>query len=383
MKHKFMTGLFAGLMCGLFACGNSEKDIYRAFRLSEKHERPSIDLDFKDTIIDFDKLKGPARVDHVGYVKALEASQYILNAISSLKVLSAEEQLAEQGVYANGKVEGTWRQLIPHTTGKTKITGKGFRMDGSAYDPETEILYVVPYSTHLWKLDRKSEDKWFLLNNKITLNRIFDGFNLPDGSFRLIRSHKESNTMGNMMYSEDGGRNFTSLGQGLDSIWKFMDFDFTPNEEFIFGVAEGMGAWVYVKAHDRWYRMSEGIVPTNVKWTRVSYLENKHCVRFETYGAGVLDYYLNENMIVDLPTMISQDKSGIIRLYPQPVSDRLFVDNTSGINYDLVEIYDTGGRLIKKQTIETKQRFSLLDQNLNSGYYILNLRGQESSQMQS
>lgn len=179
---------------------------FEKFKYSKSHYRPRPEPAFiveKDT--DFDSLEGEEKDAFLAEIQRQEDGNYRMATLYPTPPVSRLQSMAEDGIYANGKVKGKWKYLIPHTTGKTKTTGKGFRVDNSTYDPETGSFYVVPYSKHLWKLDRNTKEKWFLLNNKITLTRIFDGLNLPDGSFRLIRCKKESNTVGYMMYSDDEG----------------------------------------------------------------------------------------------------------------------------------------------------------------------------------
>ncbi|WP_308991891.1 discoidin domain-containing protein [Mariniflexile litorale] len=117
--------------------------------------------------------------------------------------------------YADGLVTGSWSDVKFLTNDSSIYTGYGYRVDGSLYDKENDVLYVISYAGHLYRVDRDenntSNTQWTLLDNKNNYNDDADdmylyGINLPDGSFRMIRSR--DNTF--MEYSDDEGRSWTN-----------------------------------------------------------------------------------------------------------------------------------------------------------------------------
>nr|WP_319509492.1 discoidin domain-containing protein [uncultured Draconibacterium sp.] len=111
--------------------------------------------------------------------------------------------------YANGIIEGSWEQMRFLSEGKT---GYGFRVDGSVYDQEHDVIYAISYAGHIWKINREGDDytktSWELMNHKGNfLESYIDGLNKSDGSFRMVRSSGNG-----MQYSDDEGRTWSAAG---------------------------------------------------------------------------------------------------------------------------------------------------------------------------
>ena len=63
-------------------------------------------------------------------------------------------------------------------------------------------------------------------------------------------------------------------------------------------------------------------------------------------------------------------------IYPNPVSNELFVAINSGQEISLVEIYDPSGRLVYRESSTDFDSLIQIDVNdLNSGVYIINIQG--------
>ncbi len=127
------------------------------------------------------------------------------------KAKRAENRLKsteEASVYANGMLTGNWEyKKFSVTSGQ----GKGYRVVGSAYDPEHDNIYAVSYAGHLWRIDREPEINWVLLNHKEKFKNFLKGVNLEDGTFRLIHSSGKA-----IRYSDDEGRTWNeSQGTNL------------------------------------------------------------------------------------------------------------------------------------------------------------------------
>jgi hypothetical protein len=70
------------------------------------------------------------------------------------------------------------------------------------------------------------------------------------------------------------------------------DFALSPDEKFIFAACGYGGAWVYSIQDDNWFQMSDDPIPS-VDFTAVQFIENKNCVRYSTFGSGVIEFNLN------------------------------------------------------------------------------------------
>ncbi len=114
--------------------------------------------------------------------------------------------------YAGGKVRGNWQAKQFAIPNKVNY---GFRMIGSAYDKENDIVYVVSHAGHIWRIDYNelipTQTQWTSINHShafMTTNRKewFDVFNWKEGEViksRMLRSYNNK-----IEYSDDEGRNW-------------------------------------------------------------------------------------------------------------------------------------------------------------------------------
>ncbi len=128
--------------------------------------------------------------------------------------------------YADGTLNGTWSNVEFLTNNSSIYTGYGYRVDGSLYDKGNDIIYVISFAGHLYRVDRDEDNpsntQWTLIDNKNNYNDDVDdmylyGINLPDGKFRMIRSR--DNAL--MEYSDDEGRSWNN--SNLKYQWSSQD----------------------------------------------------------------------------------------------------------------------------------------------------------------
>ena len=106
------------------------------------------------------------------------------------------------------------------------------------------------------------------------------------------------------LVSEDNGKTFSVLSRGL-SVTRIRDIALSPDEKFIFAACGYGGAWVYSVDANYWYQMSDDPIPS-VDFTDVQFIESKNCVRFATYGSGVMDFNLSTKFLpVDAPQNVT------------------------------------------------------------------------------
>ncbi|MBS2098287.1 discoidin domain-containing protein [Carboxylicivirga linearis] len=93
------------------------------------------------------------------------------------------------------------------------------------------------------------------------------------------------------LVSENNGKTFSSKINGL-SISRIRDFALSPDEQFIFAACGYGGAWVYSIQDNRWFQMMDDPIPS-VDFTNVEFIKRTNCVRFATYGSGIIEFHLN------------------------------------------------------------------------------------------
>ncbi len=116
------------------------------------------------------------------------------------------------------------------------------------------------------------------------------------------------------LISNDRGKTFTLKNKGLN-IYRMRDFDLSPDEKFVFAACGYGGAWVYSVDDDYWYQMSDDPIPS-VDFSDVQFIGSKNCVRFSTYGSGILDFTSDSGFYpVDPPSGLSAS----INAYPASI----------------------------------------------------------------
>lgn len=173
--------------------------------------------------------------------------------------------------------------------------------------------------------------------------------------------------------SEDGGQNFTAMNQGLPPT---LVFEITANEdESLFYAATEAGPYVYVVEEELWYDMSGMGAPNQTYWS-VEYLEESQTVRFGTYGRGIWDFQISEE-VVNTNEIVLENSN--LQVFPNPTSDQvnlsLVITNSNQI---VVEFSDLNGRLISRRKFDNTPGLPFnktIDVNpFPKGTYLITLR---------
>ena len=135
-------------------------------------------------------------------------------------------------------------------------------------------------------------------------------YNYPKNQSVIKASRIDTNKVyyagvGNLfLISEDNGNIFTNKANGL-SISRIRDFALSPDEQYIFAACGYGGAWVYSVEDNYWYQMSDDPIPS-VDFTDVEFISGQNCVRFGTYGSGIIEFKLdNQFYAVNGPSGLS------------------------------------------------------------------------------
>lgn len=139
----------------------------------------------------------------VASAEELAVNQRYIEKSRSVRILKNASVLSS---YADGLVKGTWSNVQFLAAEKQSY---GYRVDGSVYDQQNDVLYAVTFAGHLWRIDRDENTpqntRWSLINHKDNFKSFIEGLNKMDGSFRMVRSSE-----GKIQYSDDEGRNWAN-----------------------------------------------------------------------------------------------------------------------------------------------------------------------------
>ena len=106
----------------------------------------------------------------------------------------------------------------------------------------------------------------------------------------------------------NNGESFESMSQGMPSTLVY-DLASTESENFIFA-ATAVGAFAYSFEDNQWEDIMGLEGPDQTYWT-VEYVSEIHSARFGTYGRGIWDFIVNENIDISLGDL---NEDGIINI---------------------------------------------------------------------
>ncbi len=172
--------------------------------------------------------------------------------------------------------------------------------------------------------------------------------------------------------SVDGGQTFDAMNSGMPQT---LVFEITANEdETLFFAATEAGPYVYVVEDETWYDMSGMAAPSQTYWS-VEFIDELQTVRFGTYGRGIWDFKISEQVGTAQPIV----KNESLKVYPNPTSDLINISLSETISDKVVlEISDINGRLITQQSFDVikgqifNESFSL--EKYAKGTYIVTLK---------
>ena len=172
-----------------------------------------------------------------------------------------------------------------------------------------------------------------------------------------------------VLRSTDGGISFTDFSEGLPPTTVF-ELAFNEKENVIFAAAEA-GAFVYLRATERWYDLSQLVAPNQRYWS-VQYIDSIETARFGTYGRGVWDFtieQLSDNK--EINNLASE-----VNIYPNPSSESFRIQTDIFGNISHFDVYSLDGTFIFGAEITTP-----LDEisvsTLAPGAYVVRLKHSE------
>ncbi len=174
-----------------------------------------------------------------------------------------------------------------------------------------------------------------------------------------------------MLISEDGGKTFTSMNEGLPPTL-VLDLAANDDESLLFAATE-TGPFVFVKAEQKWHSMMGVAAPVQTYWS-VEFLPLQQIVRFGTYGRGVWDFAIEE--VVPVRDPIARNQVRELRIHPNPVSGQAITANMAHLPQGEVSwmIRDLSGQIISRGRKSAGNGMDLtlsLPDQLPAGCYLL------------
>jgi len=140
--------------------------------------------------------------------------------------------------------------------------------------------------------------------------------------------------------STDGGVNFSSMSEGLPNTMVY-DLATNADEDLVFAATEA-GPYLYVLEDNRWYDIAGACAPVQTYWS-VEFLEEEQLARFGTYGRGIWDFQLDQNVQTATPTA----NTASFRLWPNPSTGQTWLSLPNSKMWRL-QLYDRNGKLVQQ-----------------------------------
>lgn len=166
-----------------------------------------------------------------------------------------------------------------------------------------------------------------------------------------------------VMRSQDGGNTFSTFANGLPNT-VVLDMAINAEETLLFA-ATNAGPYVCIIGEEQWYPM-QGEAAPNTRYWSVEVLNEDQRVRFGSYGRGIWDFDIS--FFVDQKEIAAADSEIDANIFPNPVSDILYIESKNG-KPTAINIHDMSGKLIS-----TSYKTDQIDvANLVPGTYFINI----------
>ena len=179
------------------------------------------------------------------------------------------------------------------------------------------------------------------------------GFSGPESHYFYGSSIYPSNqTLGKVLIGGSGysnspvyitynhGQNFQNFSQGLPNTMVFK-IDGTLTDQVIFAATE-LGPYAYTDEQDEWINIMGLSAPDQTYWS-LEYVPEIHTARFGTYGRGIWDFIINENIDV-IYGDINQDETiniqDVILLINIILAEMDFIIEADMNNDELINVID-------------------------------------------
>ncbi|MEL6989014.1 MAG: T9SS type A sorting domain-containing protein [Bacteroidota bacterium] len=171
--------------------------------------------------------------------------------------------------------------------------------------------------------------------------------------------------------STNGGLSFRAMNNGLP---RTVAYGIASNEDgsMLFAATEA-GPYVYIKEADQWYDMTGATAPNQNTWS-VEYLEDKQVVRFGTYGRGIWDFEIAQNVSTEDIVQLND-----VKVFPNPVQEVLTFESETTLHNAQIDIIGVNGQTVHSifSDVIANQRTQFGVGHLSKGNYYLIIRNKE------
>ena len=160
--------------------------------------------------------------------------------------------------------------------------------------------------------------------------------------------------------STNGGISFTSISSALPETMVH-EVCMDPAEKYLFAATDA-GPYVYIIATDEWHSLLGLSAPVQ-EYMSVEYVPSQYLVRFSTWGRGIWDFKIVQQVGID---NVAMQPNGIA--YPNPSADGLMTINLG--EESAIVIYDVHGHEVLR-TIGVQGKNTLNLSHFKPGTYVI------------
>lgn len=201
---------------------------------------------------------------------------------------------------------------------------------------------------------------------------------LPDGHYLYGQSVLASKVDSQTVYlagsgysnpavykSTNGGHVFVPMVDGLPPTLVF-DLAADIDERFIYAATEA-GPYVFSVEDEYWYDLSGSCAPAQTYWC-VEYLDGASIARFGTYGRGIWDFDIDEEVQTEEVGLVADQ----VKVFPNPLisSSAINIEVPPGLVKGEVHLFNNvGQRITQFEITQIQDQYNL--PALTAGIYLL------------
>jgi len=121
----------------------------------------------------------------------------------------------------------------------------------------------------------------------------------------------------------------------------------SDDEKYVFAATES-GPYVYIESLKKWFSLAGKDSPDQTYWS-VEYLPGQRTARFCTYGRGLWDFKIEEELGVS--DQASTESTVSVRAFPLPATSSVSLDIGGLENGGRLMVFDMEGRVVKSLKI--------------------------------
>ena len=117
------------------------------------------------------------------------------------------------------------------------------------------------------------------------------------------------------------------------------------------------------------YESTESTYP-HTTGDNLAHLDTSYVFQIAKASTGATLYFAQA--YDNLTSATAETRNRVVKVFPNPFSDRLFVDNTAGMAYGFV-LYDINGKAVMQQQLNSARQSCTDMSRVEAGFYVMNL----------